>query len=260
MKLKITLKQKQGNRIPFNYQHLVSSAIYQFIKKADEEYAKTLHNVGFGKGFKFFTFSELKFREFKWNKEGIILNDGEIISLYVDIYVPKTAKSLIKGIFENKTFYISDKDNRTEFSIDSVEVMNDLLQSRNDNEILKVKVSPTSPIVVGKKNERGNYDYLSPTDEDFIPFLIKNWKEKIKIFEPNASFDFIDAKIIHTDKLKTKLITMKVGTPQETKIRGFTNFEFELLGKKKEIDLIISSGIGIYNAQGMGSVKILEIK
>lgn len=260
MKLKLSLRQKSGNKIPFNYQYLISSAIYKFIKNADEEYSEILHKQGFGKGFKFFTFSELKFKEFKWDKDGIIISDNELVLLYIDIFLPKTAKSLIKGIFENKNLFIADKSNRTEFVINTVEVVDSPLQLKNDDEIVKVKVSPTSPIIIGKKNIRGNYDFLSPTDEDFIRFLIQNWKEKIKTFEPNASFDFIDAKITNTDKMKTRLITMKANTPQETKIRGYTNFEFELFGKKKEIDLLISGGIGIYNAQGMGSVKILEIK
>ena len=65
MKFKLVLRQKRGNKIPFNYQYPLSSAIYKFIKQADQEYAEQLHQKGFGKGFKLFTFSDLNFKEVK---------------------------------------------------------------------------------------------------------------------------------------------------------------------------------------------------
>ncbi|MDO4763647.1 MAG: CRISPR-associated endoribonuclease Cas6 [Flavobacteriaceae bacterium] len=259
MKFKLILRQKQGNKIPFNYQYPLSSALYKIIQKADEKYSQLLHDEGFGKGFKFFTFSDLNFKCFKWDKEGIIISDNESLLLFVDIYIPKTTHSLIKGFFEDKLITIADCNLKTEFYIDSVEMIDDMLCNKAPNEVIKVKVQPTSPLVVGKKNKNGNYDYLLPSDEDYKEFLLKNWIEKAKVFNNNDTFDLLEINILNKENAKTRLITLKAHTPQETKIRGSKNFYIELIGRKKDIEPLIYGGLGIYNAQGMGSVKIIEI-
>lgn len=258
MKIKLTLKQKQGNKIPFNYQYPLSSVIYKFIQIADQELATLLHNHGFGKGFKFFTFSDLIFKDFKWDKEGIIISDNDYIYLFIDIYIPKITKSLIKGIFNNKIITIADYKFKTEFQIISIEVIKDLLEQKQEDELIKIRASPTSPLVVGKKNINGNYDFLLPDNSEFKLFLLQNWKEKIKVFGNRENF-LLDINILNNEKAKTKLITLKEHTPQETKIKGVKNILIELFGTKRDIELLISGGLGIYNAQGMGSVKITEI-
>ena len=258
MKFKLVLRQKRGSKIPFNYQYPLSSAIYKFIKQADQEYAEQLHQKGFGKGFKFFTFSDLNFKEVKTDKEGFMISDGEILLLYVDIYLPKTAQSLIKGIFENKEVTIANSYHKTDFSIASVEIMEDRLKNIGAEEIVKVEVKPTSPIVIGRKNVRGNYDYLLPMDDDFEAFMLKNWEEKLRVFNVNIDDSLRSVEIKNADNVKTRLIVLKADTLQETKVKGSKNYTIELIGKKKEIELLMAGGLGLHNAQGMGSVKIIE--
>ena len=69
MKFKLVLRQKRGNKIPFNYQYPLSSAIYKFIKQADQEYAEQLHQKGFGKGFKKLKILIAPFKELKPNSQ-----------------------------------------------------------------------------------------------------------------------------------------------------------------------------------------------
>lgn len=53
-------KNKSNAVIPINYQYPLSAAIYKILQKGDSEYAQFLHEEGYGKGYKFFTFSDLK--------------------------------------------------------------------------------------------------------------------------------------------------------------------------------------------------------
>lgn len=48
--------------IPINYNYPLSSAIYRIIAKGDADYASFLHETGYGKGFKFFSFSQINTR------------------------------------------------------------------------------------------------------------------------------------------------------------------------------------------------------
>ena len=258
MKFKPILRQNSGNKIPFNYQYPLSAVIYKIIDRADKDYAERIHKDGYGKGFKFFTFSELNFKSIKWDKEGLLVGEQEVLSLYIDWFIPKAYQNFMKGIFKDKVIDIADKSCKTSFEIISVEIVETHISQYKDNEIIKVDLLPTSPICVGRKNERGNYDYLKPDDENFTQYLLKNWKEKIKTLFPNESPPYLNIEISKAEEAKSKLVILKAGTPQETKIKGYKNFQIELVGRKKDIELFISGGLGIHNAQGMGSVKIIE--
>ena len=48
-------------KIPVNYQYPLSAAIYRIIAKGDAQYVSFLHERGYGKGFKLFTFSLILF-------------------------------------------------------------------------------------------------------------------------------------------------------------------------------------------------------
>jgi CRISPR-associated endoribonuclease Cas6 len=54
------------------------------------------------------------------------------------------------------------------------------------------------------------------------------------------------------------LVTIKADTDAETKIRGFNNFEIRIKGKKEAVALLLNSGVGLYNAMGMGCVEIVK--
>jgi len=59
--------------IPINYNYYLSSLIYSLVASVDKELASSIHEKGFGKGFKFFTFSQLFFRNFRVEGERIKL-------------------------------------------------------------------------------------------------------------------------------------------------------------------------------------------
>ena len=59
MRFKITLQRREGKAIPINYQYPLSAVIYKIIEKGNSECAQFLHTKGYGKGFKFFIFSQL---------------------------------------------------------------------------------------------------------------------------------------------------------------------------------------------------------
>ena len=112
--------------------------------------------------------------------------------------------------------------------------------------------------MIGRKNVRGNYDYLLPMDDDFKTFMLKNWEEKLRVFNDNIDNSIRSVEIKNADNVKTRLVVLKADTLQETKIKGSKNYTIELIGKKKEIELLMAGGLGLHNAQGMGSVMIIE--
>ena len=221
MRFTLDLNYPLKSVIPVNYQYPLSAAIYKVLKQADLKYADFLHAQGYGKGFKHFTFSDLN-TPFRLQGDRMHLLSDKAI-LMVTIHMPETIQAFITGIFRDRTITIADKRDKTNFTIVMVQTMPDPLSSHKDDELMQIRLKPVSPVVTGIKNVAGNYTFLAPGDPRFTQALIYNWKNKVKSIEPGAA-DLDTLNIVTNDinKAKSRLITIKAGTPAETKVRGLS--------------------------------------
>lgn len=262
MRLKLTLQtQYKPALLPFNYQYPLSSAIYKIIQSADAEFATFLHDKGYGEGnknFKLFTFSDIK-TPFVKSGDRMLLQTGEA-ELIVCFYVPEAAENFIKGLFLNQQLHIADSNSKTTFYISQVESLTKAYNSKIPKQVLQ----PLSPLVVGRKNDRGHYDYRSPQDKDFEDCLLHNWMEKVaatgnsdKNALQNLRQNISVAVRLFPHPPQSRLITIKAGTDAETKIRGYTKFRLEVIAPGEMIELALGAGLGLYNAQGMGCMEVV---
>lgn len=263
MTFKITLEQLSKSKLlPINYQYPLSSVIYKILENADKKYAYFLHQKGYGKGFKYFTFSDLK-TKYKINKDRLVLQEP-IASFLVSFHLPEASKNFIIGLFKSKEIEIYDKKSSVAFKVKNVEALSNDFKDKKDNDIIDVDLKPYSPIVTGIKNTNNNYDFLSPIDEFFDENLIYNWRQKIEANYnvSTAEEALLIAKPIFDSKNspKSRLITIKAGTPAETKIRGFLNFNLNVQAEKRFVEILQNCGAGLYNAQGMGFVQPIKTK
>lgn len=264
MKLLVTLMpDNKISLLPVNYQYPLSAAIYKIIRQADEKYATFLHDTGYqlpnGKSFKLFVFSDLQV-PFQIKGDRMQIYDSPV-SLVIGFHIEEAASQFIRGLFINQCIEIADKISKTRFCISQVQLLPEILPDITDD-IPEVTFHPLSPIVVGRKNSRGNYDYLNPLDTDFPKFLVYNWIEKYKAtadisIDEDALKESINVKVMNTaTEIKSRLITIKAFTSAQTKIKGFTNFSMRVRAPKPLLELALNSGLGLSNAQGMGCVEI----
>lgn len=244
-------------KIPINYQYPLSSVIYRIISKGDKEYAKFLHETGYGKkGFKLFTFSQINC-PFKISGDRLNLLSNEL-SFQVSFHLPQAMEMFVKGLFQSEIVDIADLQSKVSFTVKSVESLPNPLQQYKDTEIVKISTRPTSPIVAGVLNEKSYYDFLSPENERFTESLIYNWRSKIATCYDAPTADsalLMMEQFSMKNPYKSRLITIKSGKPEETKIRGWLNLGLTITGEKRYIDLLLNAGAGVYNAQGMGFLE-----
>lgn len=251
--------QKIGSLIPFNYQYPLSSAIYKIIQRADKEFATFLHNKGYGEGhksFKLFTFSDIR-TPFVFNGDRMQLTTTNA-ELIICFYLPKAAETFIRGLFLHQHLEIADRASKAVFHISGVESLTERIPGSG-----QLILQPISPVVVGRKNERGHYDYRSPEDDDFAEYLYYNWMEKCAAVGLPVGIG-ADAPAIKIEVLffkhppQQRLITIKGGSEAETKIRGYTKFRLAIEAPVDMIEVALGSGLGLHNAQGMGCVEVIN--
>lgn len=257
MRFRLNLQTNRGSLLPFNYQYPLSSAIYKIIQRADKEFAAFLHNKGYGQGhksFKLFTFSDIR-TPFVRRGDRMQLTTGEA-ELTVCFYLPLAAENFIKGLFMHQQLEIADRMSKVVLTVIGVENLS--ITTLTDGTFV---LQPLSPIVVGRKNDRGHYDYRSPEDADFAECLYHNWVEKCAAVglpvavgdeEPEVSIKVL----FFNHPPQQRLITIKGGTKAETKIRGYTKFKLAVNAPVEMIELALGAGLGLHNALGMGCVNV----
>lgn len=260
MRFRLKLYKTAGREIPINYQYPLSAAIYRILNKGDAEYASFLHEKGYGKGYKFFTFSDLKFK-YKRENDRMLLLDPKV-EFTVSFHLPEASRTFVEGLFKSENIVIADKNSKVVFQVQSIISLDNPLKEFSPQELMEVIVKPTSAIVTGVKNERGHYDYLLPDDKEFLPNLIYGWRNKIRdAYDLETAEQAILSMELeyYQNPFRTRLMHIKSDSQAATKIRGSLNYKLKLRAERRFIELLLNAGIGIESAQGMGSLEVVGV-
>ena len=277
MQFKLTLRPTtRQTLVPFNYAYRLSAFIYAVLADADKQYADFLHETGYEfsstRRFKLFTFSDLIMPNIRIdpNAGGMWIN-SPYIEWIISFYIDKAAQHFIMGLFQDHHCVITSPKHQAEFIIERVEALPVEITGNS------VQLRTLSPVVIAEKNERGLDQYLHPADEQFGPLLVSNLLAKYGSIQNSVPAGAIPDDEVCVTSLtyqlhpnpgrnaaqrdaaqpKSRLVTIKEGSRQETRVRGYYGFTFALSGPSELLELAVLAGVGRYNAEGFGSVGVV---
>ncbi|WP_297897381.1 CRISPR-associated endoribonuclease Cas6 [Methanobrevibacter sp.] len=239
MRLKIYLKSENSFLIPFNYNYIISSIIYN--KISDLELAKELHLL---KTFKFFTFSQLNIPKRKIIKEGIISKDGA-----VNFQISSPNENLIKSLVEGHLDDLSVNFKGKQLFVEKIELLGEP-EIKNH-----MSVKTISPIIVRKKKDIDGklkiWD-LNPADQKFYGSLENNLVKKYnQFYDKEVTSDEINISS-NMGFVKRKRITIEKDNIK-TFHRAFM-MDLELEGNLNLIKFAYDCGLGEKNSLGFGMI------
>ena len=265
MQFRLTLHTVRPNQaLPFNYNYRLSGWLYGLLHNADQDYGEFLHSRGYAvsttKRFKLFTFSDLIIPFYQVRaKEGFIEIQSPEVELIVSFYVDRAAETFLMGLFQNQVCIIASPRHRAEFTVERVEALP--LEIASDT----VQLRTLSPVVIAERDSSGKDQYLHPSDDRFGPLLIMNligkWQSMQSAEDDGAlSYDetSIQYRLLPEREPKSQLLTIKEGSREETKIRGWYGFDFELSGPRELLEVAVLAGVGRYGAEGCGCVEVMS--
>lgn len=273
MRIKITFKQTKPDQLmPINYQYPLHSFIYHTIERSDSEYSKWLHESGLMSGnkkFKYFTFSKLNIPDSGitdlYGKKYINIKSDRF-ELTVSMLSEKTVEHFIIGMFQKQRVKIYDGNIESEFFINTVEMIPEPEFRR------EMTFKTISPVVLSRNtiyNGKESQEYISPADKEYAGFFIKNLLEKHNTLYQSrqASSHNIEINNItedsqtltfeQTGEYKSKLITIKEGTHEESRVRGYF-YTFRLKGDPDIIRTGYEAGFGKQCSLGFGCAESLR--
>lgn len=257
MRVEVNLLSLRNIRISLNYNYYLSSLIYKIVGAYSKKFARKLHSGGFsfgGKIFKAFTFSKIFYFDGAHVEDGkIFIPENSEISFLVSSPYEEFVKNFALGLTKIDKIWLGEKNNI--FELKSVEVIFEPDVFDGDlMEIIEMRGVFISPLVVSKVDSLGRKIYLGCFDAD-VPELVKeNLFKKFLAFykytpEDHFEFTFLMDYVMKHDW--RKLITIKEGTPEETKVKGMLA-PFLIKGTRRMLKFAWEIGLGERNSMGFG--------
>lgn len=241
MRCNVTLQNQSGGVLfPFNYNHIITSMIYNNLVAAGIDL--DFHD---SKDFKFFTFSNLIFSKFEVTKEGFNSIDGTI-NFQISSPDSKLLRKIINGFIKNNQVTI----NGNEFT------MINIVMQKEPEFTEKMEFRTMSPIVVNSykqiNGEMRKWD-LSPDDENFFPFIERNLIKKYnKFFNEELTQDSIKVSS-NMKNVKKKRVMIKRNKSQQHYVCYMMDIILE--GDPKVIKFAYDCGLSNKNSMGFGMIK-----
>ncbi|MCH9006931.1 CRISPR-associated endoribonuclease Cas6 [candidate division KSB1 bacterium] len=260
MRIKLVLRPRlQSATIPINYQYPLSAAIYKILQQASPDYAAFLHDHGYraesGRLMKLFTFSKLWIPDVRRVGE-TLKGSGRPWRLQVGSpMLNDFAQNFVLGLFESVQVVIAGQGVRADFRVEQVE---SLPMPEFDRQMRCKCLSPFTASTMRQRDGRPQIYYYWPDDPELSEALRHNLLQKYQIIHGRPPEDAeLTFRLNAADKPKSKLITIKQGTPQETRIRCFESY-FTLQGSPKLMQTAWQCGLGEHNSQGFGMIEVVR--
>ena len=253
MRLKLTLQVQRGGNggdIPINYQYQLRSAIFKILSASDPNFSLWLHDYGYnqkGKRFKMFTFSNLIVPCVIDNSGKRLIPKRDKALLYIGFADEHVSKTFLKGAFLNETIRIADKHSGMEFKIVEIQMLRPL-------EYHPDKIFETlSPICVSCRNESGKMDYLSPEDSRYEQGLLTGLISRYSALYGHPYEEEKYCRIEIIGQIKSRLITIKEGSPEQTRVRGYS-YRFKIDLPPELMEIAYNGGLGEKGSMGFGMI------
>lgn len=244
MRLKINLKAKKNFKVPFSYNHILSSIIYN--KIVDLDLAHELHTSN---SFKFFNFSQLNIPKRKIVDDGIIAKNGKM-----NFYLSSPDDLLIKNLVSGFVDDLEIKFKNDTLIVEKVEAL------KTPDFTEKSEFKTISPINIRDMREVNGVIKrvdLAPSDK-FFNGIENNLIKKYCIFNDIESTDKKIKVYSEMANVKRKRITIPKG-PNTTYHRAYM-MDLILEGDIDLIEFAYDVGLGEKNSMGFGMVKYIEPK
>jgi len=265
LRIKFALSGKK-QILPLNYNYAISTWIYKVVARADEDFAKELHDRGYrlqsGKTFKLFTFSRLMFPQKSWN---IIPRSDRMeirarnARLTLSFYLPVQTGKFIVGLFQEQEVAIGDKISRVKMRVEMAESVKQVSFANG-----KIQYRAVTPLVITRTSgEFRQEQYLSPLDDDFEKRFASNLLDKYRaacIFtgKQPEHYTLADIKISNlTPHPRSALQRIKAYTAEETSVKGYL-FDFELTAPADLHETGFNAGFGAMSSLGFGFCEVIS--
>lgn len=255
MRLLLNISLGKNRVLPINYPYYLGAWLYHTLRRADADFASFLHEKGFSssdKTYKLMTFGPLQIYPYQIDRQAATIESlNGRLTWELRFYVPLAGEDFIRGLFLNRSFTLGNSDHTVEGEVTTAELLPEPVYSP----VMQYRL--VSPTCISYQGPQDKYpQYLSPEHPMYTGLLLQNLLRKAQaaLSAGHAAGMTSDQPPVFRllDTPRPKLLTVKAGRPDETRVRGFLySFEFEAPKDLQRVGFLC--GFGEKNASlGMG--------
>jgi len=238
VRISVDINNPDGERIPFDYQYSLASAMYSKLKLIDEKLARDLHE---SKGFRHFCFSNLLLGDHESDRQGLRFSKAKLI-------ISSPSEEFIRDFAEG---FLLEPQLRIDSAILQVAKV-EILPKNEFDSVMRLRT--LSPIITRtiRENEGEKIEWeLYPRDGKFYDNIHSNLMERYMDFHGVApDNDCFEITQVHWFKPKRVSVA---GTPRRCSL-----MEFTMTASEELMDFAFHSGLGEKQAMGFGCVGLVE--
>lgn len=240
MRISVSVINQSDKPIDYNYSHGLSAMLYKTLANVDIKLANETHTH---QGFKFYTFSQLKITNKKYNKHGLDFKHASFIISSPD---NRFIKSFAEGLLQIPEFFLNGYLGKVGFVIDRVEILPDI---SFNNECWFETISPIFMKIQQEHEGKLVETELYPTNPVFYTNLRRNLVERYINFYGKSPINYFDIKEI--DNVKPKRIKIS------NSYRRCNLMNLRIRASPELLKFAYDAGLGEKNAMGFGCIEVI---
>lgn len=254
MRFLVKLQAARLSALPINYQSSLAAAIRRILSKSKLAATTFSHEEGYRQGAGLFSFSNMNCA-FKPEEDRLWLLNKEL-SFLLGLHLPEQMSSFVIGLFQYERLFVGDEHTTASFKIKGLEPLPEPEYIPEEGGFVSLFVKPVSPVALQNPS---NKSFLIPEEPAFIEAINASWRQKIAETYDTATAEkaLLTSKITsaaNRTRFRFAGITCEDGTTKN--IRGCLNFVVKVTARKPFLHLLLNTGMGVYNHQGLGFLEV----
>lgn len=251
MRIEVIIDHPPHQKLPINYQYLISSWIYSVLYKSNKEFATWLHTRGYrldSKKYKNFCFSMLQPNQYKIHTREkvleLVLGPTELV---VSFNLSEGTQHMMEGLFSDNQMELRSGHFKMSGMVSKVNIR------PRPTFIEDMNFTTATPICISANQKGQEYaDYLHPHDDKYADHFASNLVDKANAFYGYKEYNTSQVKFtLLPGRIRSKLWRIK-----GIDVKGYL-FQFNLQAPAELIELGYYSGFGVQNSSlGMGMCEI----
>jgi CRISPR-associated endoribonuclease Cas6 len=244
-RVNIKLKTKQNMLLQYDYNYQIGCELYKKINITDEAFGSLYHKEGLRKdrdqrNFKLLN-PLLQFNKVTMDKEGIILNKDDIVTLTIG-GSKQVINKILNGFYQDNNLNIDGK--MFEFVNAEISKMPQFKQIG----LYKVE----SALIEAIQDENRKIEYLDIMNPRYIQAVKQNLKRKYQLVYGKEYSGDLKIGIEDFLKIKSKSVNIK-----GHKVHGYGKFNVLIQAEKDMQKVAYCCGLGSHNMYGAGFLKYI---
>ncbi|MCD2424107.1 hypothetical protein LQ567_15110 [Niabella pedocola] len=255
MRFLVKLQAARLSALPINYQSSLAAAIRRILSKSKLAATTFSHEEGYRQDAGLFSFSNMNCA-FKPEEDRLWLLNKEL-SFFLGLHLPEQMESFVIGLFQYERLFVGDELTTTSFKIKALEPLPGPEYTSEEGGFASLLVRPVSPVAL---HNPSNTAFLFPEEPGFTDAVNTAWRQKIAATYDAATAEnaLLTSKIAgaaNRTRFRFASIANEDGTTKN--IRGCLNFVLKVTARKPFLHLLLNTGMGAYNHQGLGFLEVV---